>query len=100
MNKGDITALRALVEQIEPGWTVETTNHDYIKDSGARVVTSVDDKTLHEKGTGSDRRSFYYAWPKEGDDFEVQGRTLRTYRQSYGSRVIALTMTFAPPQER
>lgn len=105
MNENHMNDLRTLIAQIEPGWTVKTTNHDYIASSGINTVTEVTaTKLLTKLGkpvTNQGRRftTSYFTWPTEGDDFEVSGMTLRTYRKSYGSRVIALTLTFAPPSE-
>ncbi|MFJ2778139.1 MULTISPECIES: hypothetical protein [unclassified Kitasatospora] len=105
---GDMRKLRELIEEVRPGWRVEVTNHDYIKDSRQTTVTHLLDDVYGSGRPGyiaridgpavkSQGRSFttsYFTWPQDGDDFEVQGLTLRRYRQSYGSRVCALTLKF------
>lgn len=104
-----LSALAALVEQVAPGWTVDITNHDYITASGRKVITAVRE-SLYGGGPGftdraeKGRQEGYYAWPSEGDDFEVDGLTLRVYNPSHtyvgGRRAITLTMVFAPPAGR
>lgn len=119
-NAGDTAALRALIDRVEPGWRVSVTNHDYIKDSGERVVTRTfiaPDQTYRHEGkthltreggpaymsreVGGGRREFRYQWPVKGDDFEVDGLTLRVFNPSHayvhGGRAIVLTLTFRPP---
>lgn len=118
--QGDMEALGALVGRVEVGWTVDVTNHDYIKDSGVRVIESLfttPDQTYRWKGEdhlmrkggpgyiargrGKDRRAFRYQFPVEGDDFEVEGDTLKIFNPShayvYGNRAITLTLVFRPP---
>lgn len=95
----DMNALRALIDQVQPGWTVEVTNHDYIAESGTATVTSVSDTQLRSRRGKQER---HFNWPAEGSDFEVDGLTLRTYnpRHAYtGGRAIVLTLVFSPPQE-
>jgi hypothetical protein len=53
MATGDMEKLRGLLTQVEAGWHVKVTNHDYVKGSGERVVTRVyeiRDQTFQHEG--------------------------------------------------
>ena len=99
---GDMEALRALIERVQVGDRKYVTNHDTSNESRESEVTWAGPETVHSRLLRTVRnqgRTFgtsCYAWPKDGDDFQVdvERRVLRTYRQSYGSRVIALTIAF------
>lgn len=96
-------ALQALATLVQVGDRAYSTQHDYIADSREEVVTSktcgrVDfrlDKPVHSQGRAF--RTSYLMWPDEDQDYEVDlvRRVLRIYRQSYGSRVIAVTIAFS-----
>ncbi|MBD3004567.1 hypothetical protein [Streptomyces sp. 5-10] len=113
-------ALRELWERVEEGWRVKVTNHDYAMDGGERIVTlkfTMPDQTYRADGrthlirkggpaflsreVNGRRREFRHELPVEGDDFEVEGRTLRIYNPSHayvhGGRAIVLTLEFQPP---
>jgi hypothetical protein len=119
MATGDMEKLRGLLTQVEAGWHVKVTNHDYVKGSGERVVTRVyeiRDQTFQHEGethliraggpayASRDMRSgqgFYYQFPVEGEDFEVDGLELCVYNPSHaycgGNRAIVLTLVYSPP---
>lgn len=90
--QGDMTALRALIERVQVGWRVEAYSTGRNEGASSGVITSlVDDlyrsgpgwiRTL-DKPVSSQGRRFttgYGHWPVEGDNFEVEGNTLREYR--------------------
>jgi hypothetical protein len=115
MTADKTAALRALIDQVQPGWTVEHTNHDYITGSGRSTVLSLSDN-LHGSGEAGytaklDRpvrnqgRTFTttsLAWPKEDADFEVHGLTLKIFNPSHayagGRRALTHEFTYAPPE--
>lgn len=100
----DMKALAALRESVTPGTVVRVVNHDYTPSSGTRKVLAVTDN-LYSSGrpgyisSGEVKgKRYYFAWPTETDDFEVNGNELRIYNPShayvYGSRAVTLTMRF------
>lgn len=99
---GDMAALRELIALVKEGDRKYVTDHDSCSESSESVVTSIGAEMMHSRllrpvrNQGRTFNTSYYAWPKEGEDFQVdlERRVLRTYRQSYGSRVIRLTMGF------
>lgn len=98
----NLEALRDLIERVSPGWLVDTTNHDYINDSGTSIVTANTGTILRGEGTGGAKRSWYMSWPLPGEDFEMDGNTLRIYTPYHaytGGRAIVLMMKFNPPAE-
>ncbi|MFB7858819.1 hypothetical protein [Rhodococcus qingshengii] len=117
-----MSALRALIAQVEPGWRVESTTSQIRGITITSVVTRTfmaKDQTYTYKGEthvtraggpaymsreiSGKRREFRYQWPLEGDDFEVEGTTLRIYNPAHayvnGARAIVLTLVFSPPQD-
>lgn len=114
----DMNALQALIEQIEPGWTVDVTDYDYGAHSGRRTITrtyTMADQTYRHEGRthvarkggpaynskGPNGREYYYQFPVEGDDFEVDGLTLRIFNPSHayvgGRRAITHEFRYSPP---
>jgi hypothetical protein len=107
----DINALRALAAQIQPGWTVDITDHDYLSDSreGA-VVESVtaDQITVRPRRPWSSQGRRFRTMRIEWDDrdLEVDGYVLRLYttpasttsRSTRGVRRIVKTFWFRPPR--
>jgi hypothetical protein len=98
----EVRALAALVALVRVGDRAYLTKHDYIADSGECEVTGRFDGSVHfrlDKPRRSQGRTFHtsrLSWPEDDRDYEVdlQRRVLRLYRQSYGSRVVAVTVSF------
>lgn len=97
-------ALNALIEQVQPGWTVHHTSHEANEHSGLATITRVS-ASLYGSGPGytsaEGKRRSYYMWPTEGDDFEADGLTLRIYNPSHayvhGGRALTHEFRYAPP---
>lgn len=110
MNAERDAALAALIAEVQPGWTMDVTNHDYPADGGRHVVTEVSTNVhgsgpgLHSrrKRTGRPATASYLIWPTPERDFEVEGRTLRIYNPDHayvhGNRALILEMRFLPPE--
>lgn len=98
----EVRALAALVALVQVGDRAYVTQFDCNADSGTREVTNKTDGSVHfrlDRPSHSQGRMFhtsYLTWPDDDRDYEVdlQRRVLRLYRRSYGSRVIAVTVSF------
>lgn len=113
--RGDMEALRALVARVQVGWRVQAFGYGRNGGASSGTITAlVDDfygsgpgyrRTL-DRPVRSQGRTFttgWGAWPKEGDDFEVVGDTLREYRNPpphLGKpRRITVEITFIAPAD-
>lgn len=103
MPTGDMAALAELRERVTPGMRLRIINHDYANDSGTATVDEVTAEVVHvklDKARHSQARKYtrsYISWPKEGDDFEVSGTTLRIFKPYHaytGGRAIIRTYRF------
>lgn len=84
--------LAALIEEIEAGWRVDITNHDYIDDSrdDAEVTEIRDDGViLHPKRPWSSQGRSFSTMHLTWDGLEVTGRTARLY-------IMGTSITSAP----
>lgn len=111
---GDMAALRGLIERVQVGWRVEVFSHGCNEGASSGVITAlVDDlygggpgwrRTLDRpvRSQGRTYTSWHGYWPEEGDDFTVEGNTLREYRNPpphLGKpRRITAEMTFIAPE--
>jgi len=102
--EGKIEELSALIIQVDADWSVRIRDHYEPKNDGVSVIEKVSDN-LHGRGPGymatNDRRTTYNIWPREGDDFEVHGMTLRIYNPVQASisgvRTLTQEFTYYPP---
>lgn len=111
--QSDMEALRALIARVQVGWRVDMFSHGRNEGASSGEITALVDD-LYGDGPGwrrtldrpvrSQGRTFttgYGHWPKEGDDFEVEGNTVREYRNQpphLGKpRQITVEMTFRAP---
>lgn len=89
--------LTDLIASIKPGDRYELVNHDYYRATGPRIVTSIDHETLNSKRPGHGQQG-PFAWPKEDDDYEIHGRTLKIFNPKHayvhGGRAIILEFKF------
>lgn len=106
-------ALAALRERVDVGWKVDTTDHDILSNSGSATIERfVDDVyksgkagyfTRLSKSVKSQGRKFttgYAMWPVVGDDFEVDGDTIKwfkPYSSRTGGRAIMRTSVYSAP---
>lgn len=111
--QGDMQALRALIARVQVGWQVEAFSHGRNEGRSTGTITDlVDDlygsgpgwrRTLDRSVRSQGRASAtgYGHWPEEGDDFEVEGNTLREYRNPPPhlgkSRHVTVELTFIAP---
>jgi hypothetical protein len=101
--------LAALIEEVEAGWRVDITNHDYTNDSRDDVeVTEVRDDgvILRPKRPWSSQGRGFSTMHLTWENLEVTGRIARLYimgtsitsRTTPGVKRLAKTFTFRPPR--
>ena len=109
----DHNALRALAEQVQPGWTVDISGEDLVDNrEGAKVTGTVPGGiVIRPRRPWSSQGRTYpcteLVWAEwEGDDYEVDGLTLRLYitataitsRSRPGQRQLVKTYRFHSPR--
>lgn len=114
---GDMKALAELIERVQVGTFLQSVGYDANTGESFGHVTHVSDDlyrsgragiihTLNKpvRNQGRTFTSGYLMWPQEGDDFEIDGDTLKMFNPSHpyvgGRRAIVskVTFTFVPPQ--
>lgn len=111
---GDVTALAELIARVQVGWRVDAFSHGCNEGVSAGTITRLSDSVhgsgkagfirTQDKPTRSQGRTFthaHFTWPVEGDDFEIEGATLREYSYSAytGGRALSLAITFSAPTD-
>lgn len=102
-----MSALEDLAKEIQPGWRVDITDHDYIADSRDDAeVTTVRENAVEltpKRPWSSQGRNFsstILTW--DDKDAEVSGRTVRLYHtpppHTGKARRLITTYTFKPPR--
>lgn len=113
--QGDMEALRALIERVQVGWRIEHYGYGVNEGASSGTITAlVADlygggpgwrRTLDRPVSSQGRRftTGYGHWPTEGDDFTVDGNTVREYRNpprhTGKPRSLAVEYTFHAPTD-
>lgn len=110
---GDMQALAELIARVQVGTRVKVVGHGVNEGTRTGVVTRLSDSLYGSGEAGcihtldrvirSQGRTFgtgYITWPVDGDDFKIEGNTLREYTNSVyaGGRCLAVEITFTDPQ--